>query len=55
MVKSEGDVILSATNFVSERLCPIFHESSEREPSLAGDCNLALACLATTIHLCHFR
>jgi len=28
MVKSEDDVILSATNFVSERLCPIFQVSN---------------------------
>ena len=28
MVKSEKDVILSATNFVSERLCPIFQVSN---------------------------
>merc|ERR1712066_17332 len=28
MVKSQDDVILSATNFVSERLCPIFQVSN---------------------------
>ena len=28
MVKSEKDVILSTTNFVSERLCPIFQVSN---------------------------
>ena len=28
MVKSEDDVVLSATNFVSERLCPIFQVSN---------------------------
>ena len=30
MVKSQDDVILSATNFVSERLCPIFQVSNVR-------------------------
>ena len=28
MVKSDDDVVLSATNFVSERLCPIFQVSN---------------------------
>lgn len=28
MVKSSDDVVLSATNFVSERLCPIFQVSN---------------------------
>ena len=28
MVKSQDDVVLSATNFVSERLCPIFQVSN---------------------------
>ena len=28
MVKTQDDVVLSATNFVSERLCPIFQVSN---------------------------